>query len=216
MKGTYFILISIVIGVFLGVYVTTNSTDLLETQSKLTPKLLIKNGSPEIGDLSARITIVEFGDYQCTFCYKFHQNTLKQIYEQYIMTGQVKYVYRDFPLNGVDSKLAAEASYCADDQNKYWKYHNILFENWTGENTGWISMNSLMKFAVDIDLDISEFNKCLNDHKYSHKVINNQNYAKSVGIDATPSFLIFDDKQLVRIIGAQSLERFQYALNQFN
>jgi len=65
-------------------------------------------------------------------------------------------------------------------------------------------------------LDISEFNKCLNDHKYSHKVINNQNYAKSVGIDATPSFLIFDDKQLVRIIGAQPLERFQYALNQFN
>ena len=183
----YFILIPIVVGIFLGAYLATNSTDLFETQSQLTPKLLIKNGSPEIGDLSARITIVEFGDYQCTFCYKFHQNTLKQIYEQYIMTGQVKYVYRDFPLNGVDSKLAAEASYCADDQNKYWEYHNILFENWAGEKTGWISITSLMKFAVDIDLDISKFNKCLNDHKYSHKVINNQNYAKSVGIP----FIIF-------------------------
>ena len=212
----YFILIPIVVGIFLGAYLATNSTDLFETQSQLTPKLLIKNGSPEIGDLSARITIVEFGDYQCTFCYKFHQNTLKQIYEQYIMTGQVKYVYRDFPLNGVDSKLAAEASYCADDQNKYWMYHNMLFKNWNGEKTGWISMNSLMKFAADIDLDISEFNKCLNDHKYSQKVINNQNYAKSVGIDSTPSFLIFDAEQLIRIIGAQPLERFQYALNQFN
>ena len=132
------------------------------------------------------------------------------------MTGQAKYVYRDFPLNGVDSKLAAEASHCADDQNKYWEYHNILFENWAGEKTGWISITSLMKFAVDIDLDISKFNKCLNDHKYSHKVINNQNYAKSVGIDSTPSFLKFDDEQLIRIIGAQPLERFQYALNQFN
>ena len=169
-----------------------------------------------MGESNAKITIVEFGDYQCTFCYKFHKNTLNEIYNKYIQTGQIKYVYKDYPLNGSDSILAAEASYCADDQNKYWLYHDELFENWAGEKTGWINKNSLMKFALDSDLNISEFNKCLNEHKYYQKVINNQNYAKSIEINATPSFLIFNDQEVIRIVGAQPLEKFEDALNQLN
>ena len=123
-------------------------------------------------------------------------------------------VYRDFPLNGPSSILASEASYCADDQGKYWEYHNTIFKNWAGENTGWVNMNSLLGFAAQLDLDIIEFSNCMDRHMHYQKVINNESYAKQIGISATPTFLIFDDAQLIRIIGAQPLEKFQNALNQ--
>ena len=196
-------------------YVTNDLVlDSTDDQSLLTSAQLMKNGSPKIGLSTAPVSIVEFGDYQCTFCYKFHQSTLSDIKIEYIDTGKVNYVYRDFPLNGPNSILAAEASYCADEQNKYWQYHNIIFKNWAGENTGWVNMNSLVEFAVQANLAIPEFRNCLNEHKYYEKVIDNENYARQIGINATPTFLIFDDKQLIRIIGAQQLDKFQNALNQ--
>ena len=215
MKPTFFIIIPVILGIILGFYISGTATD-NTSHSLLSPGMLTQNGSPIIGDSSAKITIVEFGDYQCTFCYKFHQTTLNEISTEYISTGIVKYVYRDFPLNGPDSILATEASYCAQDQNKFWEYHNSLFDNWSGERTGWVNMNSLLEFATSINLNISEFNKCLTDHIHYEKVMKNRDYARSIGIDSTPSFLVFDDKELIRIIGAQPVEKFQDALNQFN
>ena len=215
MRSSYLLSIPIIIGIIVGVYIFSAMTDSDETQLLLTENMLTNNGSPELGNTFSDITIVEFGDYQCTFCYKFHQNTLNQINEQYIKSGQVKYIYRDFPLNGNDSILASEASYCAGEQNRYWEYHDVLYNNWAGEKTGWINSNSLTEFAVEIDLNIFEFQQCLNGHKYYQQVIDNQNYAKSIGIDATPYFLIFDDEKLVRIVGAEPFEKFQNAINQF-
>ena len=215
MKGIYFISIPIIVGIILGIYITTNLTsDSMSDQSLITNSQLIKNGSPQIGLDNAPITIVEFGDYQCTFCYKYHQDTLNDIKIEYIDAGKANYVYRDFPLNGPSSILASEASYCADDQGKYWEYHNTIFKNWAGENTGWINMNSLLGFAAQLDLDIIEFSNCMDRHMHYQKVINNESYAKQIGISATPTFLIFDDIQLIRIVGAQPLEKFQNALNQ--
>ena len=183
-------------------------------ESELTITQLMENGSPIFGNQNAEISIVEFGDYQCTFCYKFHQNTLNTIQSDYIDSGKINYVYRDFPLNGSDSILAAEAAYCANDQENYWQYHNLLFENWAGENTGWITMNSLTQFAIDLKLDTNEFKNCLTSHKYYQKVIDNENYAKKININATPSFLIFNNEEVIRIIGAQQLDKFQTAIEQ--
>ena len=217
MKGLYVILVPVIVGISLGIYITSNIiSDNMNNESLLTNTKLMENGSPMIGATNAQISIVEFGDYQCTFCYKFHQDTFNNIQIEYIDSGKVNYVYRDFPLNGHDSVLAAEASYCAGDQGKYWNYHNLLFTNWAGENTGWININSLTKFAIQVDLDIFEFNKCLNTYKYYQKVMDNENYAKKIGINATPSFLIFDDKELIRIIGAEQLDKFQSVINQLS
>lgn len=211
----YFISIPIVVGMILGMYVVSDLVaDPVNDQALLTSEYLTNNGSPKNGFDDAVISIVEFGDYQCTFCYKFHQNTLNAIKIQYIDTGKVSFVYRDFPLNGRDSILAAEASYCADDQGKYWEYHNMLFSNWAGENTGWITESLLLDIANFMDLNIIEFHDCLNQHTHYQKVIDNENYAKQIGINATPSFLIFNDEQLIKIIGAQPLEKFQNAINQ--
>ena len=210
MRGIHFILVPVVVGISLGLYMISNPMlNSMSGESELTITQLMENGSTIFGNQNAEISIVEFGDYQCTFCYKFHQNTLNIIKFDYIDSGKINYVYRDFPLNGYDSILAAEATYCANDQENYWQYHNLLFENWAGENTGWITMNSLTQFAIDLKLDTNEFKNCLTSHKYYQKVIDNENYAKKININATPSFLIFDDEELVRIIGAQEFEEFQ-------
>jgi len=197
------IVIGIIAGLFMASYPEQNTDSNLLTSAKL-----IENGSPVLGDSNAPITILEWGDYQCTFCYKFHQNTLDSINEDFIKTGKVKLVFKDFPLNGPDSLLAAEASYCAQDQEKYWKYHDELYKNWGGERTGWVTRESLNEFANSIDLDLEKFNSCLDEHKYQSKVITLHEFGKEIGIDATPSFLVFNGEKIIKIRGNQPLEVF--------
>ena len=178
------------------------------SSNELTIEKLSENGSPIMGDPNAPITILEWGDYQCTFCFKFHQNTLSIINEEFVKTGKVKIIFKDFPLNGPDSKLAAEASYCAHDQDKYWEYHDQLYKNWAGERTGWITREALSKFAESINLDIVKFNKCLNENKYENKINSMYEFGNEIGIDATPSFLVFNNEKIIKIRGNQPLEVF--------
>ena len=203
----YYLSIPIIIGIIIGGVFSGFVIDSNDSK-KLTSSKLIENGSPIMGNPDAKITIIEWGDYQCTFCYKFHQNTLNIINEDFIKTGKVNIIFKDFPLNGPDSKLAAEASYCAHDQKKYWEYHDQLYENWAGERTGWITRETLSKFAELINLDIIEFNKCLDDSKYENKVNLMYEFGNEIGIDATPSFLVFNDEKIIKIRGNQPLEVF--------
>ena len=216
MKNVYFFAIPIIIGLIIGFFIISNEDGADQEVTLFTKEKLLENSPPIVGDKNAKITILEFGDYQCTFCYKFHQQTLDSIKESYINTGKVNYTYKDFPLNGIDSVLAAEASLCAEEQGKYWDYHNTLFNNWAGERTGWITDNLLLEFAEQNNMDVADFTECVNNHKYNQRVIENQNFAKSVGINATPSFLIFNDEKLIRIIGAQPIEKFHDAIKQMN
>lgn len=182
---------------------------------ELTPQMLMQNGSPILGDINAKITIVEFGDYQCTYCHLFHENTKDALLQQYVSTGKVNFVFRDFPLNGPDSVLAAEAAYCAGDQDKYWQYHDELYKNWAGEKTGWVNQKSLDKFATTVDLDLDKFDKCISDKKYEQKVIDNYNFGQKIGIDGTPSFVIFGGKDITKVVGAQPISVFEQVLAKF-
>ncbi len=207
MTKLYLLSIPIAIGIITGMFLTFYPE--LQNDSKLfTTTKLIDNGSPVLGDPHAPITILEWGDYQCTFCYRFHENTLDIINEDFIEMGKVKLVFKDFPLNGPDSLLAAEASYCAEDQEKYWQYHDELYKNWGGERTGWITRESLDRFAVTVDLDLVKFNTCLDENKYKSRVIALYEFGKEIGIDATPSFLVFNDQKIIKIRGNQPLEVF--------
>lgn len=213
MKKIYLFVIPIAIGMlagmFLAFYPQSEENSKLLTESKL-----IQNGSPIIGNLSASITILEFGDYQCTFCYKFHQSTLNTIKHDFIETGKIKLVFKDFPLNGPDSVLAAEAAHCAQDQGKYWQYHDELYKNWGGEKTGWVTRNSLDKFATTMNLDLNKFNECLDNHKYLERVNQSYKFGKEIGIDATPSFLVFNNEKIIKITGNQPLEVFLKSLDE--
>jgi len=209
----YFLAIPIIVGIVIGIGLTLNLESTPNDSSILNKENLMQ-GSTILGNPDAKITIVEFGDYQCTFCYKFHDETMKKIDQAYIKTENVNFVYRDFPLNGPQSILASEASYCAQKQNKFWEYHNTLYDNWGGENTGWITKNVLIGFANDIKLDLDSFSQCLENSEFKQKVLDNEQFAREIGIDATPSFLIFNDSELYRIIGAQPFEKFEQALQE--
>jgi len=213
MKKIYLFAIPIVIGMLTGMFLAFYPQS--EDDSKLlTESKLIQNGSPIMGEPSATITIVEWGDYQCTFCYKFHQSTLNTIKQDFIETGKVKLVFKDFPLNGPDSVLAAEAAYCAQDQGKYWQYHDELYKNWGGERTGWVTRDSLDKFATTVSLDLEKFDKCLDEHRYLERVNQMYEFGREIGIDATPSFLVFSNEKIIKIIGNQPLEVFLKSLDE--
>ena len=206
MSGKQFLLIPIILGISVGIFLGFSSQT--QNNQQFTSSSLINGGSPIMGNSNAQITILEWGDYQCTFCYKFHQNTLNIIDEQYIKNGKVQLIFKDFPLNGPDSFLAAEATYCAEDQGKYWQYHNELYNNWGGEKTGWITRESLDVFAITINLNLDEFNACLDDQKYQKRVKTLYEFGKEIGIDATPSFLVFNDQKIIKIVGNQPLQVF--------
>ena len=209
----YFLVIPIIIGLVIGVGLTSNLEKSSNDSSILNKENLIQ-GSTMLGNPNAKITIVEFGDYQCTFCYKFHDETMKKINQEYIKTANVNFIYKDFPLNGEQSILASEASYCAQKQNKFWEYHDTLYNNWGGENTGWITENILQEFARDVGLNLDEFSQCLENSEFRQKVLDNEQFAREIGINATPSFLIFNDSELYRIIGAQPFDKFEQAFEE--
>jgi protein-disulfide isomerase len=211
-KRIYFVAIPIVITIIAVVYMTSPHES---KSNELTPQMLVQNGSPMLGDPNAKVTIVEFGDYQCTYCHLFHQNTKDALLQQYVDTGKVNFVFRDYPLNGPDSVFAADAAYCAGDQGKYWQYHDELYKNWGGEKTGWVNQKSLDTFATTVGLDLSTFDKCLSDKKYEQKVLDNQKFGNTIGIDGTPSFVVFNSKDITKIVGAQPLSVFQQVIDKF-
>ena len=204
-------MIPIVLGIVSVFFLNEMSDD--DNEILFSKENLIKNGSPIIGNPNAPVTILEWGDYQCTFCYRFHQSSLNTILSEYVESGKVNIVFKDFPLNGPDSILAAEASYCAHDQGKYWLYHDELYNNWAGERTGWINYNSLSNFAVSVDLDLEQFDSCLNEHKHRQKVLELEQFGRDIGIDATPSFLIFNDEKIIKIRGNQPIDAFRQAID---
>jgi len=209
-KKYYLIAIPVIIGIIVALYLQYQSGDM---QEKITTQTLIQNGSPLMGNSNAKITILEWGDYQCTYCYKFHQSSKDTIIKEYVNTGKVNFVFRDFPLNGPNSVFAAQGSYCANDQGKYWEYHDETYNNWEGENTGWVTRDSLLQFAKTINLDVNQFNKCMDDNKYKQRVLDNEKFGKNIGIDATPSFLVITDNKVVKIVGNQPLSVFRQVLD---
>jgi protein-disulfide isomerase len=178
--------------------------------------------APPLGNSSAKVTLIEFGDYQCTYCHRFHIDTKGSILANFVNTGKVKFLFKDFPINDLPadraSTLAAEASYCASDQGKYWQYHDELYNNWKGENTGWITKNSLEQFANNIGIkNINQFSLCIESGKYAGVVADNFNLAESIGLNATPSFVLLGHgKQPLEIVGAQPYSVFENAINQLN
>jgi protein-disulfide isomerase len=207
----YLVIIPIVIGIAAGLIVVANFDN--KPTEGFTKQDLIRNGSPLEGSVAAPITIIEYGDYQCTFCMKFHRTSLDIIKQEYIQSGKANLVFQDFALNGPASVLAAEASHCANDQGKYWQYHDEIYDNWDGENTGWVTKDSLYRFARNVDLDLEQFTACLDSSKYRQQVLDAYEFGQKIGINATPSFLIISGDKIVKITGNQPIDVFRKTLD---
>ena len=111
-------------------------------------------GSPLLGSASAPITIIEFGDYQCPNCKIWFLNTKPDIVTNYIDTGKANLIFVDIAFLGKDSMPAARATYCAEEQGRYWDYHAFLYSNQTGVDNGWANIDSLKGYASNLGFDI--------------------------------------------------------------
>jgi len=172
------------------------------------------NASPILGDTNAPITIVEFGDYQCFYCNKFFHDTESQIYDNYIKTGKAKLIFKDFTIIGSDSVVAAHAAHCADEQGKFWEYHDTLYNNWNGENNGWASAQNQLKFAQHVGLDEAKFKECMASEKYTQKIQSSSEDAKTLGLTGTPAFFVIGpNNKIVKVPGAQPYDVFANILD---
>jgi len=171
--------------------------------------LISDHSSPVLGSKDAPITMVEFGDYQCFYCNKFYHSTEPEIVKNYVDTGKVKLVFKDFTIIGQDSVNAAHAAHCAQEKGKFWQYHDTLYDNWNGENTGWASPTHLLDFAKKVGISDSEFNACMSDARYSSTIKNSLSDAQTLGLTGTPDFFIIGpDNSITKIVGAQPYEVF--------
>jgi len=179
-------------------------------QPRLAIDLFLANSSPALGSADAGITLVEFGDYQCVACSRFFHETEKSLIENYVNTGAVRLVFKDFTIIGQDSVYAAHASHCASEQNMFWEYHDILYTNWDGENTGWASLENLRLFAQEINLDTESWDACMSEGRYEDKIRSSNEDAINLGLPGTPSFFVINSNgEVAQVVGPQPLETFE-------
>jgi len=162
-----------------------------------------------LGDPNAPVTLIEFGDFQCPFCGKFFKDTEPKLIDEYIKTGKVRFVYRDFAFLGLESVRSAEAAECANDQGKFWEFHNFLYNHQAGENQGGFADVKLKGFASELGLDTTAFNSCFDAEKYKDEVAQDLQGGRDAGVGATPSFFV--DDQLIQ--GALPLAQFEQVIN---
>ena len=172
-------------------------------------------GAPVLGSKTATVTIVEVGDYQCHMCKLWFKETRPLIIENYVETGKANLVFIDMPFLGRDSTPASEATYCANDQGKYWEYHSTLFEYQQEIDDGWANASRLQAIALNLGLDMEQFDKCMITDDYRAQVNANMQMAKKqFGANSTPTFVIVGPTgEAQKIVGAHPYSTFVSVLD---
>ncbi len=160
---------------------------------------------PARGPDDAKVTIIEFSDFQCPYCARFHAQTLPRILDEY--GDQIRFVYRDFPLENIHPRArpAAIAAECADDQGKFWEYHDLLFTNQTALDDA-----SLKGYASQLGLDNDDFASCYDAKKHDGEVSEDLSAGLEVSVTGTPTFFINGR----RVVGAQAYETFKAIIDE--
>jgi protein-disulfide isomerase len=168
---------------------------------------------PQLGDRNARVTIIEFGDYQCPFCRAFWRETLPRIKKEYIDTGKARLVYRDFAQDvHPEALVTAMAAECADDQGKFWEFHDKVFreQDRRGRDVVRYRVTDVKRWAVDIGLQAAAFNECLDSERYKAEVKKDYTDGADIGMTGTPVFFI-NGRALV---GAHPFASFQKVIEE--
>ncbi len=173
---------------------------------------------PFKGDPNAPVTVVEFSDFQCPFCSRFYTQTLPALQENYIDTGKIKLVYKDLPLDNLhpNARPVHIAAECADEQGKFWEYHDVLFE----KQSEWQRLSSsdlqttLIQYTDDFGLQTASFEACLSSPEMADEVNADLLQAASYGATGTPTFFIGNEKNgFIKLVGAQPYAAFQAAID---
>jgi protein-disulfide isomerase len=175
------------------------------------------DGEPFKGDKNAKLTLVEFSEFQCPFCGRHVRDTYPQLDKEYIQTGKVKYVFRDLPLESIHKNAfkAAEASHCAGEQNKYWEMHDRLFANQNSLEPAMLSSH-----AQAVGVEPKKFQACLDSGKFAAAIRKDIAEANKYGITGTPTTVIgltqpgSNSIKVLKVIrGAQNIAAFKEALD---
>jgi protein-disulfide isomerase len=143
-------------------------------------------GFAMLGSKEAPLTIVEFTDYQCPFCQRFHTTSFGDLKKNYIDTGKVRFYSRDLPLDFHPNAMrAAQAARCANEQGQFWKLHDLM-----GANPDKLDLGSLLAFAADLKLNVDTFRACVESEKYKNAVQTDVMDAMKIGANGTPTFVI--------------------------
>lgn len=168
---------------------------------------------PMLGSNDAPITIIEFSDFQCPYCKRFYDETLEQLISEYVDTGKVRLAYRHMPLAiHPNAQDAAEASMCANDQDRFWDYHDKLFEtfdSWSPLTVAELPA-TFTSYAGELGLNTEAFNTCLTSDKYDEAVKEDMAQGAEAGVTGTPTFFI-NGKPLV---GAYPYDTFKTILDE--
>ncbi len=190
----------------------------LPTEQPKLPMKISADNDPIIGDPNAPITIIEFSDFQCPFCARFHTQTLPLIHEEYIQQGKVKLVFRDFPIQSIHPNAlpAAVASECANEQGKFKEMHDTLFENqneWSRQETA-NALSLFSQYAKEMQLEQEVFDSCLINGKYIEEIRKDLEDGQNYGISGTPGFFVGNDQiGYVKMEGAQPFESFKKVID---
>ena len=175
-------------------------------------KVNVANGHfPVKGNKNAKVTIVEFADFRCPFCEQFFTNTEPQIIKDYVDTGKVQFYFRQYAFLGPASVVAADAAECANDQGKFWDFHDYLYKNQPAEtDTSMYNTDTLTQAAVSLGMDGNTFRSCLDNKTDDAKASQDMADGQKAGVSGTPTFFING----VSLVGAQPYSAFQTAINQ--
>lgn len=170
---------------------------------------IIKNAPGVKGPESAKVTIVEFSEFECPYCQKYVLDTYFQIQKDY--DDKIRYVFRNYPLPfHTKAQITSEAAWCAADQGKFWEYHDKLF----ADKDTWLSQTdpkeTLVGFATQLGLDGVKFRDCLTTGKYTQPVKNDMALGQKYGVSGTPSFFI--NGRL--LVGAQPFSAFKTIIDE--
>ncbi len=170
---------------------------------------------PVIGFSDAPVTIIAFNDYQCMACKTWYDEEYPEISKNLIETQKANIVFLDSISLGNDSIIISEATFCADEQEKYSEYQQILF-NSQQKIDDWAKSEQLKKFAMDLELDMELFEECIDSRKYENKILSNIDYAKNLGVDKIPAFKIinFEGKEHI-LKGGLPSAIFEDVVNSF-
>jgi protein-disulfide isomerase len=190
-RNRILIISSIVIVAVLLIVVIVNS----QIKSKIKVISITPNPRPlanglTAGDPNAPVKVDIYSDFQCSACLHFYKNSEPLIMEQYVKTGKVFYTYHPYMVIGPESDNASQAAYCANDQNRFWDFHDILYANWTGENVGDFTPSKLKAYAKDLGLDTTAFDQCYDTGKYKQKISDDQTAGNALNLSFTPSVFI--------------------------
>lgn len=207
--GGMFVKIQYLEGKVAGVNTAVAPTQPQQPPTPTSVDVKVGSDDPVRGNPNAKVTVVEFADYQCPFCERFFKDAEPQIIKDYVDTGKVKYVFKNFAFLGKESTDAANAAMCAKEQNKFWEYHDYLFSHQGQENSGTFAPDKLKGFAVTLGLNAVQFNTCLDAQKYNSQIQADQAEANKNGFNSTPSVAVGS----IPLIGAQPYAQFKTAID---